>query len=36
MTLGDVAAINEVDEGESESDEEVTWASMKFKKENSE
>ncbi|MEH2249887.1 DNA phosphorothioation system sulfurtransferase DndC [Nostoc sp.] len=36
MTLGDVAAINEVDEGESESDEQVTWASMKFKKENSE
>ncbi|MEH2104892.1 DNA phosphorothioation system sulfurtransferase DndC [Nostoc sp.] len=30
MTLGDVAAINEVDE--SDSDEEVTWASMKFKK----
>ncbi|MEH2122698.1 DNA phosphorothioation system sulfurtransferase DndC [Nostoc sp.] len=36
MTLGDVAAINEVDEGKSESDEQVTWASMKFKKENSE
>ncbi|MHC5776646.1 DNA phosphorothioation system sulfurtransferase DndC [Nostoc sp.] len=34
MTLGDVAAINEVDEGES--DEEVTWASMKFSKRNSE
>jgi DNA sulfur modification protein DndC len=32
MTLGDVAAINEVDEGES--DEQVTWASMKFKKGN--
>ncbi|MDZ8134557.1 MAG: DNA phosphorothioation system sulfurtransferase DndC [Nostoc sp. DedQUE04] len=36
MTLGDVAAINEVDECKTESDEEVTWASMKFKKENSE
>ncbi|MBE9000390.1 DNA phosphorothioation system sulfurtransferase DndC [Nostoc sp. LEGE 12447] len=36
MTLGDVAAINEIDEGKIESDEEVTWASMKFKKENSE
>ncbi|MEA5622336.1 DNA phosphorothioation system sulfurtransferase DndC [Nostoc sp. UHCC 0251] len=35
MTLGDVAAINEVDEGKSESDEEVTWASMKFKKKDS-
>jgi len=34
MTLGDVAAINEVDEGEN--DGQVTWASMKFKKENSE
>ncbi|MEH1892405.1 MAG: DNA phosphorothioation system sulfurtransferase DndC [Nostoc sp.] len=33
MTLGDVAAMNEVDEGESETDEQVTWASMKFKKE---
>ncbi|BDI15083.1 hypothetical protein ANSO36C_08850 [Nostoc cf. commune SO-36] len=34
MTLGDVAAINKVDEGKS--DEPVTWASMKFKKDNSE
>ncbi|MEH2231723.1 MAG: DNA phosphorothioation system sulfurtransferase DndC [Nostoc sp.] len=36
MTLGDVAAINEIDEGKTESDEEVTWASMKFKKKDSE
>ncbi|MDF5738981.1 MULTISPECIES: DNA phosphorothioation system sulfurtransferase DndC [unclassified Nostoc] len=34
MTLGDVAAMNEVDEGEN--DEQVTWASMKFSKKNSE